>query len=87
VKKKFYFFFIEKIVIFQRVFLVIRTAVLSRVWVGGGCTSDKTDVFNMRTKNQVEKRISFFIGQKFWFLINFSAFVHYVHYLHIYFQL
>jgi hypothetical protein len=31
---------------------------------GGGCRSDKTDVFNTRTKNKVEKRISFFIGHE-----------------------
>jgi hypothetical protein len=32
--------------------------------VGGGCTSDKTEVFSTRTKNKVEKRISFFIGHE-----------------------
>jgi hypothetical protein len=31
-----------------------------RVREAGGCTSDKTDVFSTRTKNKVEKRISFF---------------------------
>jgi hypothetical protein len=30
----------------------------------GGGTNDKTDVFSTRTKNKVEKRISFFIGHK-----------------------
>jgi hypothetical protein len=32
---------------------VLKTAVLSRVRVGGGCTSDKTAVFSTRTKNKV----------------------------------
>jgi hypothetical protein len=38
---------------------VLKTAVLSRVRVGGRCTSDRTDVFSTRTKNKVEKRIVF----------------------------
>jgi hypothetical protein len=45
---------------FTDFFRVLKTAVLSRVRVGGGGTIDKTDVFSTRTKKKVEKRISFF---------------------------
>jgi hypothetical protein len=37
--------------------------------MGGGGTSDKTDFFSTRTKNKVEKRISFFLSDmKFCFM-------------------
>jgi hypothetical protein len=49
---------------FTGFFRVLKTAVLSRVRVGVGSTSDKTDVFSTRTKNKVEKLISFFIGHE-----------------------
>jgi hypothetical protein len=42
--------------------------------VGGRGTSDKTDVFGKRTKNKVEKCISFFIGREvLFYLTAFSA--------------
>jgi hypothetical protein len=41
---------------------VVKTAVLSQVRVGGGCKSDKTDVFSTRIKNKVD--FFFFFGHE-----------------------
>jgi hypothetical protein len=59
------FFVHVRITICSGFFRVLKTAVLSRVREGwGGCTSDKMAVFSTRTKNKVEKCISFFIGHE-----------------------